>query len=372
MTKTEITRLATVRRFEHLKLNENKELNDLVFQITKICKVSMASLTIMDEDVQWLKCSSGLAIRNEKIEDSFCKHLINTHKVMVVPDALLDVRFVNYPSVTGGMKIRFYAGVPLITTTGYHLGALCVFGTEPGNLSSKQREMLAFIGRQVMHMMEMLLGIDRFKQHHSELDAQKEKAVVAAHNLKTFFNSSNTCHLLINKALHVLDFNKATSLFVKKLYSTPIASGKNVLQFISHSFKKEFLRSIKKAFTGKATRKEILMDIPDHGSQWWDIKFQPVTDALGNTVNVAYSATNIHEQKVQLAENIAQSESLLEIAHIQSHGYRKPVASILGLMNVIKQNNYKSPRKCLMLMEKAVKELDDKIRSIVGITQKAS
>ena len=99
MIEAESKRLATVRKFEHLNINDNKELNDLVSLTTKICNTSMASVTIMYEDTQWLKCASGLQNYQQKRQDSFCQYLLGTQKVMVVRDALLDKRFASIPSV---------------------------------------------------------------------------------------------------------------------------------------------------------------------------------------------------------------------------------------------------------------------------------
>jgi len=285
---------------------------------------------------------------------------------MVVPDALLDNRFASIPSVAGEAGIRFYAGVPLITTTGYHLGALCVFHTEPQSLTNKQKEMLAFVGRQIMHMMEMLLCLDYFKQHHADLDFEKKKVSVSENKLKAFFNGSNSSHLLINKSLNVVDFNKSSAIAIKRLFARKIKKGKNVLHYVTSSFKADFLKCIKRAFMGKRTSKEVLIQHDNDVAQWYNISFEPVLDQLGKTINVAYSAANINEQKRQIAEIIEKNESLLNIAYVQSHIYRKPVASILGLMNIIKENNYESDRECLMLMEKAVRELDQNIRSVVA------
>jgi signal transduction histidine kinase len=104
-------------------------------------------------------------------------------------------------------------------------------------------------------------------------------------------------------------------------------------------------------------------------AEWWNIRFEPVQDEFGDTVSVAYSAANINKEKRQVEEINKKNESLLNIAYIQSHLYRKPLASILGLMNVIKENNYESPRECLLLMEKAVNELDKQIKSVVQHSQ---
>lgn len=365
MIIAEPKRLAVVKQYNDLILHENKELNDLVALAAKICKVNMSSVSLIDEHVQWIKCASGITIVQESREDSFCKYLINTTKVMVVPNAILDERFMNYPSVKCAKGIRFYAGVPLITTNGYHLGALCVYGSIPHSLSAKQKEMLAFIARQVMHMLEMLLGINSFKQQHAESIIHKENAKASERKLKAFLNSSTTSHILINKALQILQFNKSSSVSVKKHLAKRIQAGKNILHYISAPFKSEFMQCIKRAFTGKQVNKDVLIKTQGEAPQWWNIAMQPVTNEQGHTVNVTYSASNITEHKLQEAQNAAQKDSLLKIAYIQSHSYRKPVASILGLMNVIKANNYKSPKESLLLMEIAVKDLDDQIKAVV-------
>ena len=62
---------------------------------------------------------------------------------MVVPDATKDDRFKDNPLVTGGPKIRFYAGAALISPEGARLGSFCVIDSKPRpDLTLKQKEML--------------------------------------------------------------------------------------------------------------------------------------------------------------------------------------------------------------------------------------
>jgi hypothetical protein len=368
MIKTELKRLAIVKEFELLELDHNKELKDLVNLVAGICNADMATITLIDEDIQWLKCASGITVTQTTRESSFCKHLVNSTNVMVVPDTLLDKRFVNNPLVTGETNIRFYAGAPLITNNGYYLGALCVFDTKPKTLSKRQKEMLTFVARQVMHMMEMMLGLDYFKQHHAEMDLQKAKLLITENKLKAVLNCSKSSTVVISKTLHVLDFNKLSAFAIKALYAKQLQKGKSIIQNIKSSFKIDFFRHIKQALKGKSISKEVLID-SGKNAEWWNIRFEPVQDEFGDTVSVAYSAANINKEKRQVEEINKKNESLLNIAYIQSHLYRKPLASILGLMNVIKENNYESPRECLLLMEKAVNELDKQIKSVVQHSQ---
>jgi hypothetical protein len=56
--------------------------------------------------------------------------------------------------------------------------------------------------------------------------------------------------------------------------------------------------------------------------------------------------------------------ALQTIAHIQSHEMRKPVASIMGLMNVWKTEDYTHDLEIIGMLESAVNELDEKIHLI--------
>jgi PAS domain S-box-containing protein len=369
MKNYEKKRIEAVELFGQINFNKNKELNDLVTLAADICGVPIALLTLMGETTQWIKCKIGVDIDETSRENSFCKYLINKKKVMVVPDALLDKRFATNPAVTGDYAIRFYAGAPLVTSAGYHLGSLCVFDQKPHNFSKKQKDMLAILSRQAANLLELELSLILIEKSNTALELQKEKIESSERKLRAFLNSSAFCHVLINKDYEIIDFNKASATFVKKMHHANMEISRSVFNYISPEYKDEFTACLNRAFTGKKSNREVLIRYDRNRSIWWNITLEPVADEYGKVVNVVYNATNINKQKQQLAEITAQNESLLNIAYIQSHEYRRPVASILGLMNVIKVNNYRPLKKCLLMMEKAVNELDEKIINVINCTE---
>ena len=68
-----------------------------------------------------------------------------------------------------------------------------------------------------------------------------------------------------------------------------------------------------------------------------------------------------HENTVRV-----QTRQLQEIAFIQSHEFRRPVASILGLIQLINMDGRTQNMDEWQMMERAVEELDNKIRAIVN------
>src|SRR6218665_1923048 len=104
------------------RLNELQELglieagreagyDDLVQLLSQWCEVPMAAVTLLDAQTQWLKARVGLDMAQMPRSHSFCTHaILNPQQLLIVPDALLDPRFVNNPLVTGPPHLRFYAG----------------------------------------------------------------------------------------------------------------------------------------------------------------------------------------------------------------------------------------------------------------------
>ena len=83
-------------------------------------------------------------------------------------------------------------------------------------------------------------------------------------------------------------------------------------------------------------------------------------------LELTYKLLNEKMQQVEM-----QSKTLMDIAHIQSHEFRAPLCSIMGLMNIIKEDNYKQPNEYLQMMDEAIKTLDEKIHMVVKSTEMA-
>ena len=56
---------------------------------------------------------------------------------------------------------------------------------------------------------------------------------------------------------------------------------------------------------------------------------------------------------------------LLKIAHLQAHQFRAPLTTVMGMMNLIKTEDYNPPRQYFELLENAINNLDEKIHEIV-------
>ena len=115
-------------------------------RLTRLAKrlfnVPIALVTLVDKDRQWFKSCVGLDVSETSRDVSFCGHAILQNELMLVPDALEDLRFHDNPLVTGAPNIRFYAGYPLTVPDGNKMGTLCLIDTKPRNLDDEERALL--------------------------------------------------------------------------------------------------------------------------------------------------------------------------------------------------------------------------------------
>ncbi len=92
----------------------------------------IALISLVDGDNHTFISSLGAPVKTVPAHISFCDHTLKSGDVMIIPNALKDVRFVNNPFVTGDTHVRFYAGAPL-RYEGQLIGSLCVLDIKPRN-----------------------------------------------------------------------------------------------------------------------------------------------------------------------------------------------------------------------------------------------
>lgn len=169
----ETARLAALQTYQILDTAAEQSFDRISRAAADVCGTAMASVSFIDEHRSWPKSSVGVEITATPRELSFCNHAIQQEEVLVVRDATLDTRFAHNPFVTGPFGLRFYAGAPLRTADGHHLGTLCVFDhtARGGGLTGVQSRMLATLAAQVVAELEVRRTMARlhWAAHHDSL-----------------------------------------------------------------------------------------------------------------------------------------------------------------------------------------------------------
>ncbi len=127
----EAKRQAAVDEVTQAGLSENSELSRLTSLARQAYGARSAMISVIDGDTQRYLTIDGEPVDEIPRADAFCSVTILGRGALLVPDALSDPRFRENTMVTGGSRIRFYAGHPVESPSGERIGALCVIDPEP-------------------------------------------------------------------------------------------------------------------------------------------------------------------------------------------------------------------------------------------------
>ncbi|WP_269234994.1 GAF domain-containing hybrid sensor histidine kinase/response regulator [Flavobacterium flavigenum] len=222
-------RLAALKRYNILDSLPDHAFDDATKLVSYICGVPIAHISFIDESRQWFKSEIGIGVTEVPREISFCQYTIMESKMVEIPDTLLNERFKEDPNVTGGFKVRFYAGIPLTTPDGYNIGTLCAVDHVSKELNEDQRNALSIIAKHVINQLEL-------STKNIELDAQKkiaERAVLAKDSFLA--NMSHEIRTPLNAIIGFTDLLAQTKLDTTQrdyIDSVQIA-GENLLLIIN-------------------------------------------------------------------------------------------------------------------------------------------
>ena len=151
-------RLAELEGLNLLDTPSEADFDQVTARLTRLFKVPIALVTLVDKNRQWFKSQAGLPAdlaetRSTSRDISLCGHVIAKDEVLIVRDLARDSRFANNPFVKE-RGLRFYAGVPLRGPNGFPIGSLCILDTKPREMSRQEQELLKMIAGDVMEQIK--------------------------------------------------------------------------------------------------------------------------------------------------------------------------------------------------------------------------
>lgn len=111
----------------------------------QLLAVPIALISVLDGHEQWYRSLATASTPAIPFEKSFLRHVVSQTEAIIVRDAATDARFSDDPLVTGEPRLRFYAGVPLRSASGTHVGTLCVIDHVARDLACIQLEQLTLL-----------------------------------------------------------------------------------------------------------------------------------------------------------------------------------------------------------------------------------
>lgn len=225
-----------------------------------------------------------------------------------------------------------------------------------------------------------ILKITDRKKYESELLKSKQ---IAEEEIKRFESLSNIIPEIIWTALANGMVNFTNKRFFEYFKHINVSGRKTSLLYLFQpkDRKRLFKHWIETVGKGENFEAEVLLRRNTNHYEWFLIRAVPYKDS-DNQVSMWFgSCTNIHEHKKQellavrnLNNSLSEASDLIslkdktleEIAYSQSHLVRRPLANILGLVDMLETTEEPSGNDAIVAMLKqSANELDQMVKDIV-------
>jgi len=192
----------------------------------------------------------------------------------------------------------------------------------------------------------------------------QEKIFNDGQNLRAIINNTHDLIWSVDRRSQIITGNQAFWDRVREL------TGKGEDEVTNADFVQErlkiFFESYERAFTGEAFSLVRQREV-DGEQVYEELSFNPIRDLRNEVIGVNCFLRDITERQEYLKKIEDQNKRLREIAWIQSHRVRAPLASILGLVQLCSLDD--SPNaEIIPLLKKAASNLDEVIMDITGLT----
>ncbi len=155
---------------------------DLAKLAATVAGTSISLVNLIDSFTQWTVTNHGLDIDQMPREDSVCQYTISVPEShFEVKDLTGDDRFKDKFYVVDEPKLKYYFGIPLKTSEGHSLGALCVLDRDLKTLSPEKVELLKIIAGEIVNRLTAHKTITGLKTKLHEANETKKKV---AHDIR--------------------------------------------------------------------------------------------------------------------------------------------------------------------------------------------
>jgi EAL domain-containing protein (putative c-di-GMP-specific phosphodiesterase class I)/GGDEF domain-containing protein len=155
----EAERLDALRKLNLLDTPPSEAFDRITRMAAQLFQLPVAAVSLTDSDRQWFKSRVGIEHWSIPRMKAPCGQVADEGEMLVIPDLQADEHYRD--SVLAGSGVRFYAGAPLMTNDGFCLGAMCVLGAEPRQVSEAERSSLRDMAAMVMAQIELQHALGR-------------------------------------------------------------------------------------------------------------------------------------------------------------------------------------------------------------------
>ncbi|MFI5157511.1 MAG: PAS domain S-box protein [Sphingobacteriales bacterium] len=236
-----------------------------------------------------------------------------------------------------------------------------------GNLYDTEWEFIA-----VTNESKEVIGIQGVGQDITEKINSQKEIISTKKSLEAIINNTEDLIWSVDRDFNYLYLNQAYKNAINAQTGKEPQPGDNAMHAI---FGSKILKLWKeyygRVFKGESYLVEDeLPDLKTGKSFFYETSFNPIFNVEGKITGIGCFSRNITERINTRKSIIDQNERLRNIASLSSHELRRPVTTMIGLINIIDRDNFDNPENIEIINHLLVvgNEIDDVIRLIVNKT----
>lgn len=303
-------------------------------------------------------------VRVQPSGDEFVMEYVNDaylRKFNVTPESVVGKEFRDMlqPNIVGDIRKRFTECVRLRSNISFEES----FEDQTTSLS----ELFPITSED--GAIEYVVGVSK---DITELKAKRDQLIASEQTLQSIINSSDNVLIYMSNDFTIRYANRRAQEHARKLFGKEFIVGEKLTNYYPESERERALDHARQLRKEKKTiSHEHQLTYPDGENRWFLRRYYGVFDDGGELTGIVIASINITNRKEQELQIQKQADSLREIAKIQSHEIRRPVANIMGLTDLfdLKEKTQEENEQILQYLRQSVLELDGLISRIVDKTQ---
>jgi PAS domain S-box-containing protein len=236
-----------------------------------------------------------------------------------------------------------------------------------GNGTTSLSELFPIIGPD--QQTNYIVGISK---DITELKRKRDQLAESEHTLQSIINSSDNVLIYVDLEQRVIYANKKAQDHAMRMFGKPFVIGEHVYANYPEEARQQGNQHLSALIQEKHTIAfEHEFTYPDGEKRWYFRRYYPVIDSDEQITGVVIASINITERKRHELEVQKHATKMREIAKIQSHQIRRPLANIMGLTDLfdMQGKSIEENEQILNYLRISAQELDQLITHIVHKTQ---
>ncbi|MCU0451273.1 MAG: PAS domain-containing protein [Bernardetiaceae bacterium] len=165
--------------------------------------------------------------------------------------------------------------------------------------------------------------------------AQNERLIQSESWFRAIYDSTSDVNVFLDPQGRILAFNRRARHDVRDLFGKSLEVGRLLTDYSHPAEQPDFFRDFDLALSGQTIQLKREIHITDDFKLWFEVRFVPVRDDADQIIGVCFNAHNIDHERRNEERILEQHQQLAEFAFLTAHKLRAPLASVLGLAQLL-------------------------------------